>query len=272
MPTYTVFVHRKIPAQVEFLIGVRAAFIGLDADDDALIVVISAHEAADTLICGVQSVQQEIPVTTALPAPVDMEVAGSIVPVAHEGMSPGRSIPRIIHGATRFQLGAHHVVPLRHGIKVAVLGMYAGIVAEILREGLGDIHTIRATPRRVIIHIDGNTGMIHQRGHGIGLGLGVSAIYISRQHVIPRIFGSSEVGRQVASALCPMVTMRARATSRVLVVCHDLRHGSGHASRNGQVAIQHGAQVIERLILPPHNVAQQRRHFIRRPRQPGNGS
>ena len=119
---------------------------GLDAQDHGLAVnvAIGALSTTGALLVGIEHVEQEISVTVAVPAPVDVEQAVAGVAVAHKRVAAAGLAAAVHDGASCGQLLIEHVFPRAGGIMHSSHILGTVLIAEVVDHGDGDVAGIGA--------------------------------------------------------------------------------------------------------------------------------
>lgn len=244
----------------------RLAQVGLDAHDGVLLHVVAlAHAgAAYAAGIGIEHRELEVAVAHATPTPVDVEEVAHLKAVAHKGVTAARARRAVVHhGASRLELAVDEVVPVGLAVVVAVGDVQRGaVVAEVAREGNGDIIGIGTARVAPILHLHGIAGILHELGHSVDAGL-VLGSSVAVAHVVPvearhrQLLGGGGAIVVAAVAVGERVGgYDARRRLGPLVVVHHLGYAGGHTPGVGQLARavavhKLGAQVpVGRCLVP----------------------
>ena len=165
----------------------------LDADDHLLLEI--------ERITGIaESVQRKVTIADATPTPVHViGIVGGIIAIYIEGVARPTLVTLVVkgaihHGAALDKLGQQHLGPIsiadEHRLVAKGVAKRLGhqfgtvIVAEEL-DGTQDVAALRTAAVGRVVHVLFLTNVAHQPSHSIGLLVGVIALDVLIQHVVP---------------------------------------------------------------------------------------
>ena len=203
-------------------------------------------------------------VSLAVPAPVDVQVGIGIISIDNVCVSATRiggerCMSGEKHRITVVEFFLHHIHPFRCG--VFVMGIHAGIVAEVLGKSGSGIGIIRTTLVGGVLHSCGISAIAHQCSHGVFLGVIPIRLTVNEgvcgEHVVPIVGGLRKIVVDyphfsgviaVIQSIIRFIGDRAITLLGPAVVIHDLSHGCGNTA---SVNIGGGALVVIRCELIP---------------------
>ncbi len=194
-----------------------------------------------------------------------MHITLRVVAVAHKGMSARSGVARrtIIHRSAGIKLALYQFQPLAAAVISTFAHHCRTVVSEIIAQSTRHKHRQCTAAFRQIVHFHGYAEVCRKCRRGICLTWRRTRFGVERQHVVPVVHRAAEVGCQLLTVPC--VALVPRAALRIIMVFHYLCRRRCHASHVvvlcGAARCVCGALLIERIVLSPVYISQQRIHY-----------